>query len=177
MHQHNQGSPRLAFHPRHKWGLTRTRFQCHPPARHAIKHSVFKERGGSDSDQHGFKKKVCIYIISVGALRININSEWVYSALSAGARGVRYAQIASANSHYWWLTEDEYSAFLNLPPSHAHPLSQERVCVCDFQLALTDKFSLFIISHNCQFMSGGGGLMSRIRTFSITRTHMDKKSW
>lgn len=53
-----------------------------------------------------------------GALWININSPLVYSALSIGAQAVRYAQIASANSHYWWLTEDEFSAFPNLSSTH-----------------------------------------------------------
>lgn len=49
----------------------------------------------------------------------------VYSVLSTGAQGVWCAQIASANSHYWWLRGDEYSAFLYLSSS----------CTCSLSLS------------------------------------------
>lgn len=146
--------------------LPRTSFQCQPPAAHVMKHSVSGRAGREREAQ--LATNMAFY--QRWAQRININSQLVYSVLSAGAGGVRYAQIASANSHYWWLTENEYSAFLYLSssctrsPSLSPRVSEEGICFsflsadamtfnCGLKKALTDTFNLFITSHNCQPIS------------------------
>ena len=93
--------------------LPRTSFQCQPPAVQVMKHSVSGRAGREREAQ--IATNMAFY--QRGAQRININSQLVHSVLSAGAGGVRYAQTASENSHYWWLTENEYSALLYLSAS------------------------------------------------------------
>ena len=147
--------------------LPRTSFQCQPPAVQVMKHSVSGRAGREREAQ--IATNMAFY--QRGAQRININSQLVHSVLSAGAGGVRYAQTASENSHYWWLTENEYSALLYLsasctrsPPPNSPRVSEEGICFSflsadamtfsfGLKKALTDTFNLFITSHNCQPIS------------------------
>lgn len=93
----------------------------------------------------------CTAFYQHGAARMNRNSQPVYSA-----------QIVSANSHYWWLREDEYSAFPRLSSAHTSLSLSLRVSgKSAFQFSLSwchdfqrqtkksfDRHSLFLNSHN-----------------------------